>query len=411
MTRGRIAGFVLAIAGSVVAASMLAATDQTTAFAWNKPDWAPTPVVPADNPMNAAKVELGRYLFYDKRLSADRSMSCASCHQQAHAFTDGQRVHLGVTGEPGIRSSMTLTNVAFLSSYTWANPQLTTLEKQMRIPLFSEHPLEMGMAGHDPQLIAELSRDADYQKQFALAFPEDGGRITVQNLIRAIAAFERTLLSFHSPYDQYRHGHRNALSPQAHRGLALFFGERLECYHCHGGVNFTDNHMQQGQAFPEVGFHNTGLYNEDGAGSYKPWDHGLRDVTARAEDEGAFRTPTLRNIALTAPYMHDGSLPTLEAVIRSHYAVKGHGAVTGKGPNPLRSEFAEGFEISDEEVNDVVAFLNALTDTTFLTNPAFADPRLPAKSGRNNQVKAAATNHFQPGDHELFEKLIPGALQ
>ena len=249
------------------------------------------------------------------------------------------------------------------------------------------------MAGHDPQLIAELSRDADYQRQFALAFPEDGGRITVQNLIRAIAAFERTLLSFDSPYDQYRHGHRDALSPAAHRGLALFFGERLECYHCHGGVDFTDNHMQQGQAFPEVGFHNTGLYNEDGAGAYKPWDHGLRDVTSRAEDEGAFRTPTLRNIAVTAPYMHDGSLPTLEAVIRSHYAVKGHSSLTGKGPNPLRSEFIAGFEISDDEVNDLVAFLNALTDTNFLTNPAFADPRLPQKA---TVASAAETTRSSP---------------
>ncbi len=376
MTVGRIAGLIIAIFGSVVAGSVLAATYQTSAFAWNKPAWAPTPVVPVDNPMNAAKVALGRDLFYDRRLSLDRSISCASCHQQARAFTDGQRVHLGVTGEPGIRSSMTLTNVAFLSSYTWANPLLTSLEKQMQVPLFSEHPLEMGMAGHDPRLIAELSGDASYQSQFALAFPEDHGRITVQNLTRAIAAFERTLLSFNSPYDRYTHGEPNAISPAAKRGLALFFGERLECYHCHGGINFTDNHMQQGQAFPEAGFHNTGLYNEDGAGAYKPWDHGLRDVTTRPEDEGAFRTPTLRNIAVTAPYMHDGSLPTLEAVIRRHYAVKGHSAIAGKGPSPLRSEFIEGFHLNQREVEDLIAFLNALTDTSFLTNPAFADPHI-----------------------------------
>ncbi len=235
------------------------------------------------------------------------------------------------------------------------------------------------MSGRDPQLIAELARDANYQKQFALAFPEDHGGITIQNITRAISAFERTLLSFDSPHDRYKHGDVKALGPAAKRGLALFFGEHLECYHCHGGINFTDNHIQQGQAFPEAGFHNTGLYNEDGSGAYKLWDHGLRDVTSRAEDEGAFRTPTLRNIAVTAPYMHDGSLPTLEAVIRRHYAVKGHSSITGKGPNPLRSEFIEGFNISNGEVLDLVAFLNALTDNSFLTNPAFADPRLPTK--------------------------------
>jgi cytochrome c peroxidase len=330
--------------------------------------------------MSDAKVALGRALFYDTRLSRDGSMSCSSCHQQARGFTDGDRMHIGVTGELGIRSSMTLTNAGYLSSYTWANPLITSLEKQLQIPLFSEHPVEMGMSGREIQLIASLSQDPAYPGQFAAAFPDDNGRMTLQNITKAISAFERTLLSFNSPYDRYKHGDAIAISPDAKRGEALFFGDRLECYHCHGGVNFTDNNMQQGQAFPESGFHNTGLYNEDGQGSYKPWDHGLRDVTSRAEDEGAFRTPTLRNIAVTAPYMHDGSLPTLDAVIRKHYAVKGHSAIAGKGPNPLRSEFIEGFQINDREVRYLVAFLNTLTDRSFLTNPAFSDPRVQAKA-------------------------------
>ncbi len=379
MEARRVAGLLMCMLGSAAVCAVFAAAGQRSTFVWNKPAWAPTPAVPADNPMSEEKVALGRALFYDKRLSSNHTMACASCHQQARAFTDGQRVHLGVTGVPGIRSSMTLTNAAFLPSYTWANPLLTTLEKQLQIPLFSEHPLEMGMSGRDPQLIAELSRDVSYREQFMLVFPADHGCISVQNITRAIAAFERTLLSFDSPYDRYKHGDQSALGPAAKRGLALFFGERLECYHCHGGINFTDNHIQQGQPFPEAGFHNTGLYNEDGSGSYKPWDHGLRDVTSRAEDEGAFRTPTLRNIAVTAPYMHDGSLPTLEAVIRKHYAVEGHSSIGGKGPNPLRSEFIQGFNISDGEVQDLIAFLNALTDKNFLNNPAFADPRLPEK--------------------------------
>ncbi|HTZ83185.1 MAG TPA: di-heme enzyme [Candidatus Acidoferrales bacterium] len=343
-------------------------------FRWTKPDWAPTPLVPKDNPMTDAKVRLGRFLFYDKKLSIDQTMSCASCHQQSRAFTDGQRSHLGVNGLPGNRNAMTLTNVAFSPSYTWANPLITSLEKQMLVPLFSDFPLEMGMAGHETELFSRLSQDASYPKLFAEAFPEDSGRIDLRNVTRAIAAFERTLLSFDSPYDRFKHGQPDAISASAKRGEALFFGETLECYHCHDGVNFTDNDAEQGQAFEERGFHNTGLYNEDGNGSYKAWDHGLREVTANPEDEGAFRTPTLRNVAVTAPYMHDGSLPTLEAVIREHYAIKGHSSFSGKGPNPLRSEFIEGFSISDREVRDLVEFLRSLTDQSFLTNPAFSDP-------------------------------------
>jgi len=359
---------------------------QPEAFQWAKPSWAPVPLVPADNPMSSAKVQLGRFLFYDKRLSIDQSMSCASCHQQAKAFTDGERTHRGVNGLSGTRNAMTLTNAAYYPTYTWANPIITSLERQMLVPLFGDHPLEMGMVGHEDELIARLAADPDYPQLFATAFSEDGGRINLANVTKAIAAFERTLLSFNSPYDRYKQGDDSAISAAAKRGESLFFGERLECYHCHDGVNFTDNNIQQGQAFPEQGFHNTGLYNEDGNGAYKPWDHGLRDVTLRAEDEGAFRTPTLRNVAVTAPYMHDGSLPTLDVVIRQHYAVKGHGAIAGKGPNPLRSEFIEGFKLSNREVQDLIAFLNSLTDQDFLSSPAFSDPRVPSSTAKKSQV-------------------------
>ncbi len=351
---------------------LLAATPD---FKWAKPEWVPAPVVPEDNPMSDAKVRLGRYLFYDQRLSRDGSMSCATCHQQAHAFTDGQPVHAGVDGSLGIRSSMTLTNVAFLSSYTWANPKITTLEKQILIPLFSDHPLEMGMQGRDKQLVEDLQRDDTYRQMFRDAFPGQNGELLVTTIAKAIACFVRTLLSFNSPYDRFLQGDRDALSASARRGGSLFFGERLECYHCHGGLNFTDNNIQKGQVFPEYGFHNTGLYNEDGNGAYKKWDHGLRNVTDREEDEGRFRTPTLRNIALTAPYMHDGSIATLADVIRAHYALKGRAGSAPSGASPLRDQFVVGFTLSDSEVDDVVAFLNSLTDDDFIHNPAFSDPR------------------------------------
>jgi cytochrome c peroxidase len=355
-----------------MAAFLCLAGAQTTGFVWQKPAWAPTPVVPPENPTTEAKVKLGRHLFYEKRLSLDGTMSCGTCHEQARAFTDGQPMHVGVTGEMGIRSAMTLTNVAYLPSYTWANPQLTSLEKQMLVPLFSDHPLEMGLQGHDPQAIEALQKDALYRQMFQDAFPNRS--IDVDEIVKSIAAFERTLLSFNSPYDRYKHGEPDAIPPDAKRGEALFFGERLECYHCHGGIDFTDNHMQQGQAFPESGFHNTGLYNEDGNGAYKKWDSGLRMVTEKPEDEGKFRTPTLRNIAVTAPYMHDGTIFTLQEVIRKHYAVGSRSALSTHGQSPLRDELIAGFDISDNEVNDLVAFLKTLTDEDFLHNPAFSDP-------------------------------------
>jgi cytochrome c peroxidase len=377
-TRSKFIVFVTAF--SIV--TVLAVIAQPPGFLWNKPAWAPTPIVPADNPMTDAKVQLGRRLFYDVRLSSDETMSCASCHRQASAFTDGQQLHLGVTGELGIRNAMTLTNVAYLPSYTWANPTITSLEKQMLIPLFTEHPVEMGMVGQEDHLVAKLNADERYPPMFRASFPEDGGKVSLSTITKAIAAFERTLLSFNSPYDHYKHGEPNAISPSAKRGEALFFGERLECYHCHGGVNFTDNHQQQGQAFPETGFHNTGLYNEDGLGTYKKWDHGLKDITTKDEDEGSFRTPTLRNIAVTEPYMHDGTMLTLTAVIKDHYAIKGRAAKTRNGTNPLRSEFIEGFRITPQETKDLIAFLQSLTDESFLTNPAFTDPE-PAQHRRD----------------------------
>jgi cytochrome c peroxidase len=363
----------LAAFGSLAFLTLLPAAPPD--FKWPKPEWVPVPLVPEDNPMTDAKVRLGRYLFYDHRLSRDGSMSCATCHHQARGFTDGQPVHAGVDGSLGIRNAMALTNVAFLSSFTWANPKVTTLEKQVMIPLFSDHPLEMGMQGREKQLTEELGRDDSYRQMFTEAFPAQKGEISLDTIAKAIACFERTLLSFNSPYDRFLRGDKDALSASARRGGSLFFGERLECYHCHGGLNFTDNNIQQGQAFPEYGFHNTGLYNEDGNGAYKKWDHGLRDVTDRADDEGRFRTPTLRNVALSAPYMHDGSIATLEDVIRKHYALMGRAGSTPDGPSPLRDQYVIGFNLADSEVEDVVAFLNSLTDEDFIRNPSFSDPR------------------------------------
>ncbi len=365
-------------AALAAAVALLAAAGD--AWRWTLPAWVPPPVMPADNPMTAEKVALGRHLFYDPRLSADGSMACATCHEQARAFTDGKAVSPGVTGQVGSRSAMALANVAYLPVLTWQNPQLTSLEVQALIPLFGEHPVEMGLAGREQQLFAMLKADATYQELFARAFPDearqgDAALYSLSTLTKALASFQRSLLSFDSPYDRYRYGGQNdAISAAAKRGEDLFFGEKLECYHCHGGFNFTDNLKHSRSPFAETGFHNTGLYNEDAEGAYPATSPGIVEFTGDARDAGRFRTPSLRNVAVTAPYMHDGSITSLPEVLRSHYARAGRAVSQGRVANPLRSEFIAGFEISEAEIADVVAFLESLTDERFLRDPALGNP-------------------------------------
>jgi cytochrome c peroxidase len=349
-------------------------------YQWDIPAWVPAPVVPDDNPMSDKKVELGRHLFYDKRLSADQTMSCATCHHQDKAFTDGRRFAKGISGQQAIRNAMSLTNVAYLPVLTWSNPLLTSMEAQALIPLFGEHPVEMGMAGKEALLFERLKTEPVYQGLFREAFPKEARRgeaelYSLSTVTKALASFQRRLLSFDSPYDRFRYGgDQAALSPQAKRGEALFFGEKMECYHCHGGLNFTDNIKHARLPFPELGFHNTGLYNVDRKGAYPKGQTGIEELTGAASDMGKFRTPTLRNIAKTAPYMHDGSELTLAGVIRNHYARAGRAGGQTSGPNPMRSELLVGFQVSEQEVQDLIAFLHALTDEGFLKDERLSDP-------------------------------------
>ncbi len=376
----------VAALGFALAGSLESIADGKNGFQWRTPAWAPTPVAPADNPMSEAKIELGRHLFYDKRLSRDNSMSCGTCHQQAKAFTDGLAAPVGVTGERHPRGSITLTNVGYLSVLTWANPNIRRLEAQAIVPMFGEHPVEMGMAGREQELFARLKADARSPAMFANAFPESKGEISLSTITKAIAAFQRTLISLNAPYDRYRYGGGpEAISASAKRGEALFFSEKFECYHCHAGFTFTDNVHHSRLAFPEIGFHNNALYNANSIGGYPKTSPGLSEFSQREEDIGKFRTPTLRNIALTAPYMHDGSIATLEEVLQ-HYAAGGRTIHAGENKgvganNPNKSNFIVGFELTDGERDDMLAFLRSLTDESFITNPRFADPFANAKPG------------------------------
>jgi cytochrome c peroxidase len=362
----RALGLLLIAAATFLLVTAAARTEQ--GYRWHTPAWLPPPLVPDDNPMSEAKVELGRRLFYDPRLSADGTMSCASCHEQARAFADARPTPSGVTGDVHPRNAMSLANAGYLPVLTWANPLLTRLEQQALVPMFGESPVEMGMAGREQALFDRLRHEPVYPPLFRAAFPEREGVIDLGTITKALAAFQRALVSAGSPYDRYRYGGEpNAISASAKRGEALFFSERLECFHCHGGVHLTDSLVHARKPFAEYAFHNTGLYDRDGKGAYPADNTGLLEHTGRAEDMGRFRTPSLRNVELTAPYMHDGSIATLEEVV-AHYEAGGR----ARGPNT--SSFLPGFRLSAGEHQDLVAFLKSLTDRDFVSDPRFADP-------------------------------------
>jgi cytochrome c peroxidase len=348
----------LAVALAVAPAG--AASSGASFFASRLAPGLPTPLVPADNPISEEKVQLGRRLFYDTRLSGTGTYSCAACHQQARAFTDGRAQAVGATGQTHTRSTLSLTNVAFNAAFGWADEARVSLESQMEVPMYNEHPIELGLKGRDAEIVARLSaRDEDVSR-FRAAFPGEPVPVTMAHVVKAIASFERVLLSGNSPLDRYLYrDDRSAISPSAKRGLDLFFSSRLRCSQCHNSFNLSGPVAFEGARPTPLVFHNTGLFTRD---------LGLFDRTGDRSDMGRFRAPTLRNIAVTAPYMHDGSIPTLAGVVQ-HYAAGGRA-----GASP--SEVTPGFTVTPSETDDLIAFLQGLTDEEFLTNPAFSDPHI-----------------------------------
>lgn len=280
-----------------------------------------------------ARAALGRRLFYDADLSFDGTMACATCHEQKHGFADGNRSHPGVTGEPGRRNVPGLANVARRKSLTWGDGTIRTLEAQFLVPVLGIHPVEMGMAGKEAELARRLSTNSCYRALFDAAFPAEKGAINIGTVARAVAAFQRTLVSSGAPVDS-----GDPLPVEAQAGHALF---RRDCASCHGGRDYTDDR-----------FHRVAPLAEGAT------DRGLGEITLRATDDGKFRTPSLRNVALTAPYFHDGASPTLEAAIARH----------------------EGIGLKSGEMRDVAAFLNQLTDRTFVTDSRFAYPDQPCEA-------------------------------
>lgn len=323
-------------------------TFNTTPYNLEIPSGFPQMIIPADNPLTNEGVALGRRLFYDKLLSKDFTQSCASCHNQALAFTDnGTRFSTGVDGIQGNRNSMTIANLGFNRKYFW-DGRSESLEIQALEPV--PNPVEM----HLPWLDAldRLNANANYKTLFKKAF--NVSEIDSMHVVKALAQFMRTMISANSKFDKRMRFEVN-FTPSEANGFVIFNTERGDCFHCHnidGGRLFTDN-------LP----HNNGL---DAIFT----DLGFGAVTGNPNDNGKFLTPTLRNIELTAPYMHDGRFQTLEEVI-DHYNNGGQYSPT---VDPLMKHIGDGLHLTAQDKADLLAFLKTLTDTSFINDPKFKSP-------------------------------------
>jgi cytochrome c peroxidase len=308
------------------------------------------PVIPSDNPQTVEGVKLGKKLFFDKILSGNNTQSCASCHQPSMGFTDGLPISIGVNGNFGLRNSMPLHNLAwnYQQKFNW-DGSATTLEMQVRGPI--TNPFEMNNTW--PNLLAILNQHSNYPELFRQAF--NVKTITEVEVTKALAQFIRTLISANSRFDKYVMG-ENTLTPQEINGFNIFMDEdRGDCFHCHGNFFnplWTDNT-----------FHNNGL---DSSFS----DLGLFDSTGDPRDIGKFKAPSLRNLAYTAPYMHDGRFNTLDQVI-AHYST---GLVYSVTIDPLMKAVASGgVQLSAQDKADLKAFLLSLSDDSFINNPDFRE--------------------------------------
>ena len=322
-TRGRTAGW-------LAAALLLPPAWAQTRGAPKKEPLGLVPIIwPADNPYSPEKAELGRLLYFDPRLSADGSVSCATCHSPKFAFTDGQPVSTGIRGQKGGRSAPTVLNRAYSLAQFW-DGRAPTLEAQAIGPM--ANPIEMGNT--HTAVVRTLQSIPGYRVLFRKAFGADD--FTIEQVAKAITTFERTILSGNAPYDRFKAGQKNALTPQQIRGMDVYF-KKAKCDQCHEGINFTSNM-----------FANLGV----GADKPKP-DEGRHAVTKNPKDWGAFKTPTLREIEHTAPYMHDGSLKTMEEVVDFYDR--------GGIPNQNLDPRIKKLNLTDQEKKDLVAFLKSLS--------------------------------------------------
>ncbi|MBP9152994.1 MAG: c-type cytochrome [Flavobacteriales bacterium] len=316
-------------------------TDAPVPYQLNIPSWFPEMEIPAENQLTKARIELGRKLFYEPLLSLDSSISCGTCHLQEKAFTQELPISLGVDGALGLRNAPTLANIGF-APYFFHDGGVLTLELQSQQPIFSVDEMRFSIAG----FLERIENDAEYKRMFQEAYSREPDAF---GITRAIASFERTFISATSRFDQFEYqGITDALSEQEKQGRTLFFSEAANCSSCHEPPLFTNYE-----------FENIGLYL-----NYA--DSGRARISHLSNDNGKFKVPTLRNVELTAPYMHNGSLQTLEEVVE-HFN-------SGGVNHPNQSEKIQPLNLNQQEKADLVAFLKTLTDQSFITNTEISNP-------------------------------------
>ncbi len=285
-------------------------------------------------------VTLGKYLFYDTRLSLNNTKSCGSCHDPKFAFTDNYRTSIGATGENVKRNAPSLINVANATFFTWADTTITSLAKQMLHPLYNNSPVEIGLNNNEQQVLHQLAADNLYQQLFHQSFPTEKNAFTISNIIKSIVAFEKSLVSYNSPYDWYVKGNKKALTNNQKEGKNLFFSTQLHCNTCHSGNNFTTEKSDQ--------YFRVMIDSLDN-------DEGLYTITKNKADKGKFKAPTLRNLIFTSPYWHDGSKTTLFEVIEAH-------------------SYTKQISLPKKEKEKIVAFLASLTDSSILSKKEWSNP-------------------------------------
>ena len=330
----------------------------------------------SENPFSKEKASIGRYLFYDRRLSFNQTRSCASCHDPSFSFTDGYRRSVGALGDLHQRNSSPLINLVFNKHLTAADPSLSFPEEQINNPMFHTDPVELGWKGNEEEILNRLRKDEFYSTEMKTAFPDSEDAVTVKNIQYCLASFVKTIISLNSPYDDYKKN-RQDLSEDEKLGMALFFSSRLNCSKCHGGINFSSPSVTDSCGNP-VHYFNTGLYNINGKAEYPAYDQGLFEKTAAQSDKGKYRVPTLRNLSFTGPYFHDGSAQTLEEVIKV-YEEGGRsiltGSIQGDGrKNPYKHPLINGFTLTVAERRALVSFLFSLSDSSITKNQLYSNP-------------------------------------
>lgn len=309
-----------------------------------------------DNNFTEEKATLGRYLFYDTRLSVNNTKACASCHDPKFSFTDSYRRSIGSYGDLTPHNAPPLINLVFNRYLTAADSTLHFPEQQIQRPMFNDHPIELGWKNNEEKILQHFSTDNFYKAAFEKGFPDEANPVTVKNIQYAITCFIKTIISFNSPYDAFVYQNKkDALTPSAQRGMQLFRSNELKCAQCHGGVNFNQ------PVFQSAPFFNTGFFTDT------ILNKGLAGNIPLAENLGKYKVPTLRNLLFTAPYLHDGGAESLTVVIQQ-YEQGGKKSVINK------HAFIGGFKLNSHQRSDLVAFLQSLSDSGVLNNPAYNNP-------------------------------------